>query len=242
MDRKLYYVMVIISFILILALIGIVIMAQKNWAKKVESLENQIELLKDQVEKFKTEKSKLEQRIIEQEEEIKNLKQENENKNKEIQTLNEEIERYKKENQELKQKISQTVENVSISQQAKEPEKMIKVDLSDQRLQLLENNKVVRTYIISSGGPGMETPTGNFKILSKEENHWSATYGFYMPYSLRFYMGYFIHEVPYRPDGTREGEDSLGTPSSHGCIRVGIGESKQVYDFAKIGMPIVIQQ
>ena len=63
-----------------------------------------------------------------------------------------------------------------------------------------------------------------------------------MPYSLRFYNGYYIHELPYWPGGYREGEEHLGIPVSHGCVRVGMGAAQNVYNFADIGTLVIIHK
>jgi len=121
-------------------------------------------------------------------------------------------------------------------------QKFIEVDISKQRLWLYQKGKVIAEYITSTGAWGTPTPTGTFRVLAKEKNHWSATYRLYMPYSLRFYNGYFIHELPYWPGGYREGEAHLGTPVSHGCIRLGIGAAGKVYNFVSIGTKLVIHK
>ena len=121
-------------------------------------------------------------------------------------------------------------------------DKLIEIDLSGQRLWLHQKGKIIGEYVISSGRPGMATPAGTFKILSKIRLVWSARYRLYMPYSLNFYNGYFIHELPYWPGGYREGENHLGIPVSHGCVRLGIGAAAKVYGFADIGTKVVIHQ
>lgn len=119
--------------------------------------------------------------------------------------------------------------------------KLIDIDISDQILATYQDGRIVGVYEVSTGRPDMPTPVGEFKVLNKEENHWSVKYGLYMPYSLRFYSDFFIHELPYWPSGYREGTDHLGMRVSHGCIRLGIGPAKEVYDFADIGIAVVIR-
>lgn len=119
-------------------------------------------------------------------------------------------------------------------------EKYIDVTLSTQRLRLYQGGIAVAEYLISSGRAGMGTPTGTFSVLSKELNHWSTQYSLYMPYAMKFYNGYYIHELPYWPGGYREGESHLGIPVSHGCVRLGIGAAAAVYNFADIGTKIII--
>lgn len=120
--------------------------------------------------------------------------------------------------------------------------KRIEIDLSSQTLKLLQGNTIIAHYLISSGRPGMETPRGRFRVLGKEVNHWSRKYSLYMPYSLRFYGDFFIHELPYWPGGYREGRWHLSIPVSHGCVRLGIGAARRVYRFAKIGMGVFIHR
>lgn len=131
---------------------------------------------------------------------------------------------------------------VKPSPQLVSKDKLIEVDLSEQKLRLHQKGKIVGEYRISSGRPGMPTPIGNFKVLSKIRLAWSARYRLYMPYSLRFYNGYYIHELPYWPGGYREGEEHLGIPVSHGCIRLGMGPAERVYNFANIGTKIIIHR
>jgi len=121
-------------------------------------------------------------------------------------------------------------------------EKYIDVDISDQIMTLYQDGEINSVYEVSTGRYSMPTPLGEFKIFSKEENHWSNTYKLYMPFSMQFLSGFYIHELPYWPSGYREGVDHLGTRVSHGCIRLGIGAAKEVYNFADIGTPVVIHQ
>ncbi|MBI2462887.1 MAG: L,D-transpeptidase [Candidatus Spechtbacteria bacterium] len=118
--------------------------------------------------------------------------------------------------------------------------KYIDVDLSQQVMVMYKDGRVFAAFEISSGKKGYATPKGEFKILSKQKNHWSATYGLWMPYSLNFSGAYYIHELPYWPNGYREGEDHLGRPVSHGCIRLGVGAAKEIYDYAEVGTAVYI--
>lgn len=129
-----------------------------------------------------------------------------------------------------------------IIQQVIIKEKYIDVDISDQIMTLYQNGQIDAVYEVSTGRYGMPTPLGEFKIFSKEENHWSRTYKLYMPFSMQFASGFYIHELPYWPNGYREGIDHLGTRVSHGCIRLGIGAAGEVYNFADLGTPVVIHQ
>lgn len=119
-------------------------------------------------------------------------------------------------------------------------DKQIKINLLEQKLSLYENNKLIKNFIISSGAPATPTPKGEFKITEKIRLHWSGKYQQYLPYALRFYNSYLIHEVPYDKNNIRDGLDKLGQPVSHGCIRLDINDAKEVFDWTRIGVKVSI--
>jgi len=119
--------------------------------------------------------------------------------------------------------------------------KYIDLNLSTQVLSTFENGKLLDSYMVSTGKRGMETPKGQFKVMAKKLRPWSSKYKLYMPFFMQFTgQGHGIHELPEWPGGYKEGANHLGTPVSHGCVRLGIGPAQQVYGWAEVGTPIVI--
>ncbi len=119
--------------------------------------------------------------------------------------------------------------------------KYIDIDLTHQVLSIFEDGLRKGSYKVSSGKRGMNTPTGTFHILSKGRRPWSAHYGLYMPWYMGFTTkGHGIHELPEWPGGYKEGANHLGIPVSHGCVRLGVGPAKLVFDFASKGTPVVV--
>jgi hypothetical protein len=119
-------------------------------------------------------------------------------------------------------------------------EKKIKINLKNQQLEYFLSNVKLNTFKVSTGKKSMPTPRGEFKILNKSIKAWSKTYGLWMPYWLG--LGRFgIHELPIWPSGYREGANHLGIPVSHGCIRLGIGPAKTLFDWAEVGTRVVIE-
>ena len=89
----------------------------------------------------------------------------------------------------------------------------------------------------------MPTPVGTFSINSKNPRGYSSTYDLYMPYWMAFIGSkYGLHELPEWANGKKEGQDHLGKPVSHGCIRFGVGDAAAVYDWTEIGTPVVIHK
>jgi len=117
----------------------------------------------------------------------------------------------------------------------------IDIDLSDQNMYLFEDGREEGAFKVSTGLRGMDTPTGEFKVMGRSKRPWSAKYGLYMPWFIQFTnQGHGIHELPEWPGGYKEGTNHLGIPVSHGCVRLGVGPAKKVYDFVETGTPLVI--
>ncbi|MDD5731966.1 MAG: L,D-transpeptidase family protein [Patescibacteria group bacterium] len=123
--------------------------------------------------------------------------------------------------------------------------KKILITISQQNLKCYEGDTIVCDFTISSGLPQLPTPTGNFKVEKKRTVAYSAAYDLYMNWWMAFTPNeaYGIHELPYWKYswGTvTEGANHLGQKVSHGCVRLGIGPAKQVYDWAPVGTAVMI--
>jgi len=76
---------------------------------------------------------------------------------------------------------------------------------------------------VSSGNPSHETPNGTFRTFRMEADHFSKEFDDApMPHSIFFTkVGHAIH-------GT-ESEGKLGTPVSHGCVRISRANATTLY-------------
>jgi len=123
--------------------------------------------------------------------------------------------------------------------------KYIDVDVSDQRFRYYQNGYLINDVLTSSGKPSTPTRLGEFTAFSKYDMAYGGADGqrWGMPYFIGFYksggLENGIHELPFL-NGRREGETSLGRAVSHGCVRLGIGEAKKVYDWVEIDKTKVI--
>jgi lipoprotein-anchoring transpeptidase ErfK/SrfK len=121
--------------------------------------------------------------------------------------------------------------------------KAIVIDLSEQRLSNYEDGYRVVSHIVSTGKSGYNTPVGEYDVKNKIDRAFSKTYGLYMPFWMAFtYNGYGIHELPEWPGGYKEGEDHLGIPVSHGCVRLGVNSAEQIYNWSEVGTPVIVQE
>jgi L,D-transpeptidase catalytic domain len=76
---------------------------------------------------------------------------------------------------------------------------------------------------VSTGIPSRETPSGSFRTFRMEEDHFSKEFDDApMPHSIFFTkIGHAIH-------GT-DSESRLGTPASHGCVRLSRANASTLY-------------
>ncbi len=83
------------------------------------------------------------------------------------------------------------------------------------------------TWPISSGNPSHETPNGSFRTFRMEEDHYSKEFDDApMPHSIFFTrQGHAIH-------GT-DSISKLGTPVSHGCVRLSRANAQTLWDLVK---------
>lgn len=117
--------------------------------------------------------------------------------------------------------------------------KRIEINTGKQELSYFLGGVRMGAYPVSSGKSN-STPKGHFKIINKQLKAWSP-YGLWMPFWMGLGTGKFgLHELPIWPNGYREGENHLGTPVSHGCIRLGIGPAEQLYNWAPVGTEVFI--
>jgi hypothetical protein len=123
----------------------------------------------------------------------------------------------------------------------KYPGKYIEINLAEQKLYRIDGNTLEKVYEVSSGKWTTPTPTGTFSILDKTPRAYSYEYGLYMPWWEDFLGGaYGIHELPEWPNGYKEGVGHLGHPVSDGCVRLGVGDAEELYNWTVIGTPVII--
>jgi lipoprotein-anchoring transpeptidase ErfK/SrfK len=110
------------------------------------------------------------------------------------------------------------------------PRRRIIVDLSDRHLYLLEDNRVVRGFLVGIGKILTRTPEGEYQIINKESNP-GGPYGvFWMGLSR---PGYGIH-------GTNN-PASIGKMVSKGCIRMYNEDVLQLESLVSVGTRVTIR-
>lgn len=120
-------------------------------------------------------------------------------------------------------------------------EKKILITLSKQEMSQMLGGVVLAKYKVSTGRKGVATPPGEYRVMNKNPRAWSNHAKLWMPWWMQFSKsGMGIHELPEWPNGRKEGENHLGTPASGGCVRLGIGAAKKIYDWTPVKTRISI--
>ena len=133
----------------------------------------------------------------------------------------------------------------------------IDIDLGLQKAFLLQDGKVVYESPICSGRPGHLTPTGDFQVLEKDENHLSSLYGkivdgngktltrdadadMPVPKGAKFVQAPMKHFL--RFDGATGLHSGYlpGYPASHGCVRMPEVKAELFYSIAEVGTPVKV--
>ncbi len=120
-------------------------------------------------------------------------------------------------------------------------EKLISINLTEQKLKYYFDDKLIDSFLISSGVKGMNTPVGEFEILGKEDikRYGGPGYDFDYPdtkWNLHFHTGqyrFYIHGAYWH--------NNFGQPMSHGCINVSYDNMEYLYWWANIGTGVIIE-
>lgn len=127
-------------------------------------------------------------------------------------------------------------------------EKKITIDLSEQKLTATIDKKIIREFSVSTGASKTPTPTGKYKVLTKNISRMSYEKPHYiMPNFMMIKEGGLgIHALPSLHGQTgdilwTEAREHIGQRVSHGRIRLLPEDSNFIYTFGDIGVPVIVQ-
>ena len=106
----------------------------------------------------------------------------------------------------------------------------VKLSTGAQRLYVVEGNEVLLATPVSVGKASSPTPSGNFKIYSKQANRRRFSNpgaGYPMPYWMEFKPAYGMHWGFVKSQ-----------PSTMGCVRIPLKAAKKVFDLVQPGTPL----
>ncbi len=113
---------------------------------------------------------------------------------------------------------------------------------SQQRVWVINADESIVLDVRVSGKRGVPHP-GTYHVYKKNTNGSSGSLR--LPWFTSFARGNTtdigFHGIPLRPNGSPIQSDAqLGTPLSHGCVRMNQQDVKVLYDWARIGDPVIV--
>lgn len=118
----------------------------------------------------------------------------------------------------------------------------IEVDLTKQKVFVYYKDNMIREMICSGGADQSPTPQGEFETSDKIRYSWVERFDVGAFYWTRFYKKYLFHSVPFdeNKEMIMEEYEKLGSPASHGCIRLKLDEAKWLYEKLPLGVKVII--
>jgi lipoprotein-anchoring transpeptidase ErfK/SrfK len=103
-----------------------------------------------------------------------------------------------------------------------EPTLNINIDISSQTMSVRSNGSAVASYKVSTARAGFWTPRGHWRVQRMARVHYSKQFNNYpLPHAIFFVGGVAIHAT--------KGVAKLGTPASHGCVRLAPENAARLY-------------
>ena len=131
-----------------------------------------------------------------------------------------------------KNTVAQTINNLKQS-----GSNWIEIDLSEQHLFAWSGKNQTFTAVISTGKAKTPTYPGVYRIQRKypQDRMRGTDYDVPdVPNVLYFDRGYALHGTYWH--------NNFGRPMSHGCINLPLSNAEWLFNWAKIGTPVIIHQ
>lgn len=129
--------------------------------------------------------------------------------------------------------------------------KVIEIDVTTQSAIFFEDGCIAGSALVTTGRPGLRTPTGTFHIYAKYSpitliSPWpqSSPY-YYSPEKAQYAMeflrgGFFIHDAPWEPSTAFGPGSQNGVDASHGCVHIPTPTMAWLYAWSPIGTTVII--
>src|ERR1700736_90594 len=131
------------------------------------------------------------------------------------------------------------------------------INLTEQTVYLVEDGRVAFISPIASGKEGWETPTGSFRVISKDFDHRSgnfglvtdssgrivnpnATPGSYVPPGCHYMAAPMPYFMEFRKYVGMHAGYLPGYPASHGCVRMPKDLAAEFFARVQIGTPVKV--
>lgn len=115
------------------------------------------------------------------------------------------------------------------------------VDISEQKLMLYNNNKLILKTNVATGKDSTPTPVGKYKLLEKDQSAiLNQNENFYVDYWMRVTGNIGIHDASWANGNF--GGNIYHKKGSNGCIRTHLIPVEKIYEYVKVGTPVIIHE
>ena len=154
-------------------------------------------------------------------------------------------------------KLAMTLFAIGLATTAGAQRTAVVINLTEQAAYLLEDGRVAFISPIASGKEGWGTPTGSFRIISKDLNHQSGNFGLvvdsygrivnpnavpgsYVPPGCRYMAAPMPYFMEFRKYVGMHGGFLPGYPASHGCVRMPKDLAAEFFARVRVGTPVKV--
>ncbi|MBD3880306.1 L,D-transpeptidase [Phormidium tenue FACHB-886] len=123
----------------------------------------------------------------------------------------------------------------------------LQIRLSERRVYVYHRDQVQTSFPVAIGRAGWETPTGSYHVLQKIKNPaWEHPFtgevvppGADNPLGTRW-IGFWTDGRNFIGFHGTPNEESVGTPASHGCIRMYDRDVTKLFEMVRLGTPVEV--
>ncbi|MCL4860470.1 MAG: L,D-transpeptidase [Caldilineaceae bacterium] len=112
----------------------------------------------------------------------------------------------------------------------------VEISISEQTLTAWQGDTPVLRTQVSTGKPGWRTLPGTFNVYVKLPQTRMRGPGYDtpdVPWTMYYYQGFAIHGAYWH--------NNFGAPVSHGCVNLRVDEAKLLFDWADVGLEVVVK-
>ncbi|MDR0489518.1 MAG: L,D-transpeptidase [Propionibacteriaceae bacterium] len=135
--------------------------------------------------------------------------------------------------------VEETLQTIPAPPQGSASSHWADVNLTTQTVTLMNGSTPSASFVMSSGAPGTETPTGTFRVYAKTRIQTvrgcagGECYSFPNVRWLTWFKGDYGFHTAYW-------HENFGTPVSHGCLNLREADAKSVFDWLSNGNHVLI--
>lgn len=115
---------------------------------------------------------------------------------------------------------------------------LIEVNLIDKKIRVYKKGQLEKEVNVHKRGAKINwggTPEGIYKIGNKIRIAYSNAAEAYMPFALQIYGKFYLHGIPYYPNG-----DIVQSYNSGGCVQMRDEDAEAVFKLVEIGSPLLV--